>query len=392
MVKRASLFLLATFVLSSCEDYFGKRTDLDFIDIPTYEVREISYVPIAPSIHDAAAPVDVHVGYDEFIYVVDSATERILRFDIALNPQGSIYVPGVRKVVQDRSFRLLALGTFDTTIAGVDRSLAAVYEIDLVGSDNILSMDDAEAHAVVVHPFYFKNSFSSSDAVVAFTDIAVVGSNVQSENNSYYLSRTGTSANNAGFGPDNAVLRFTKNHQWITALPITASGATYPNYFKNPRSLAGFTQPPQLTAQNSPDFWVLNQSPDQEIQVQHIQYSEGQFGAIYQPIFYSTVDPSSTGYLQTPQRFVDPVDLCLAGDGSRFLFVADAGVDSVYQFTSSGLEGVPPPPASTRETNAIATIGGFGDLRALAYFDRILYVADAADGTVRRYQLTLDFD
>ena len=44
----------------SCENYFGKRTDLDFIEIPTYDVREISYVPIAPNINDAQSPVDVH--------------------------------------------------------------------------------------------------------------------------------------------------------------------------------------------------------------------------------------------------------------------------------------------------------------------------------------------
>lgn len=392
MVKRIALTALVIFALSSCENYFGDRTDLGFIDVPTYDVREISYVPVAPSIHDAVAPVDVQVGYDEFIYVVDSAQELVLRFDLALNPQGSIYIPGVRKVVQDRSFRLLAIGTYDTTIAGVDRTLTALYEVNMVDAAGTLSLENRTAEAVLVHPFYFKNSFSSSDATVKFTDIAIIGSNLPSENNSYYISRSGTSKNNAGFGPDNAVLKFTKNHDWISAIPVTASGATYNDYFKGPRALAGFTQAPQLTAQNSPDFWVLNQSEEQEIQVQHIQFTEGPFGALYQPIFYSTLDPASTGYLQTPKRFNDPVDLCLAGDGSRFLFVADSGVDSVYQFTSAGLEGVPPPPASTRETNAIATIGGFGDLKAISYYDKILYIADAQTGTVSRYKMTLDFD
>jgi hypothetical protein len=86
----------------SCENYLGKRTDLDFIEIPTYDVREISYVPIAPNINDAQSPVDVHVGYDEFIYVVDSANDQVLRYDLALNLQGSITIPGVRKVVQNR--------------------------------------------------------------------------------------------------------------------------------------------------------------------------------------------------------------------------------------------------------------------------------------------------
>src|SRR5210317_66209 len=383
---------LLAIMLGSCENYFGNRTDIDFIEIPTYEVREISYVPIAPNIHDAQAPVDVYVGYDEFIYVVDSADDQILRYDLALNLQGSITVPGVRKVIQNRSFKLLAIGTYDTTITGVDYSLAALYEIDLVDAQNTLSFNNASPEAVLVHPFYFKNSFSSSDAKVKFTDVAIIGSNLPAENNSYYLSRTGYSNNNAGFGPDYAVLKFTKDHQWISSIPVTATGATYSNYFKNPLALQGFTQAPQLTANNSPDFWVLNQNEDQEIQVQHIQFTEGPFGALYQPIFYSTSDPNSTGYLQTPKRFEDPVDLCLAGDGSRFLFVADAGVDSVYQFTSSGLEGVPPPPASAAEFNALASLGGFGKVSDIGYYDKILYVADSKNGTVQRFNLTLDFD
>lgn len=393
MVRRVHILLpLVGLLLMSCENYFGKRTDLDFIEIPTYDVREISYVPIAPNINDAQSPVDVHVGYDEFIYVVDSANDQILRYDLALNLQGSITIPGVRKVVQNRSFHLLAIGTYDTTIAGVDYSLTSLYDVDLVNDQNTLSFSNVVAEPVLVHPFYFKNSFSSSDAKVKFTDVAVIGSNLPAENNSYYLSRTGVSNNNAGFGPDYAVLKFTKDHQWISSIPVTATGATYSNYFKNPLALQGFTQAPQLTANNSPDFWVLNQNEDQEIQVQHIQFTEGPFGALYQPIFYSTSDPNSTGYLQTPKRFEDPVDLCLAGDGSRFLFVADAGVDSVYQFTSSGLEGVPPPPASTAETNAIATLGGFGNVSAISYYDNILYVADSQTGIVKRFKLTLDFD
>jgi hypothetical protein len=392
MVRKLGILSLALLGLSSCENYFGNKTSLDFIDIPTYEVREISYVPVAPSIEDAIAPVDITVGYDEFIYIVDSANDEVLRFDLALNPQGSIHIPGVRKVVQDRSFRLLAIGTYDTTIAGVPRSLAALYEVDMVDGQNTLSLTGRTASPILVHPFYFKNSFSSSDAKVKFTDIAIIGSSLPAENNSYYLSRTGVSNNNAGFGPDYAVLKFSKSNQFISAVPVTATGATYTNYFKNPVSLQGFTQAPQLTANNSPDFWVLNQHDDQEIQVQHIQFTEGPFGALYEPVFYSTSDPNALSYLQTPKRFINPVDLCLAGDGSRFLFVADAGVDSVYQFTAAGLEGVPPPPASTADYNAIATIGGFGTVSALAYYDKILYIADSERGSVKRFKLTLDFD
>jgi hypothetical protein len=116
MVRTLGIFFILSIgvLLSSCDNYFGERTDLDFIEIPTYDVREINYVPIAPNIQDAVAPVDVYVGYDEFIYVVDSVQDLILRYDIALNLQSSIYVPGVRKVTQTRSFDLLAIGTYDT--------------------------------------------------------------------------------------------------------------------------------------------------------------------------------------------------------------------------------------------------------------------------------------
>jgi len=211
-------------------------------------------------------------------------------------------------------------------------------------------------------------------------------------NNRYYVSRTGENLNNAGFGPDNAVLTFSNSDNFVSGIPVTAAGAVYSDYFKSPRALASFTQPPQIAARPSQDFWVINDDEDQAIQVQHIQFEEGPFGAVYQPIFYSTTDPNTRGYLQTANRFHSPADIAFAGDASGFVFIADAGVDSVYQFTSTGLEGVPPPPASTADLNAISTIGGFSDLRALAYYDRILYVADAQNGTISRFKLTLDFE
>jgi hypothetical protein len=389
---RKLIVLIAVAITSvSCENYWGKKTDLGFIDIPNYEVREIAYVPVEPKLYDASLPIDVCIGYDEFIYVVDSATSEIARYDMAFQPQGRLYVPGITKVVQDRTFNLLAIGTSDTTVNGVDYDLTTIYRIDFE-SNGVLNFGFAEIEKVAVHPFYFKNSFSSSDAFVRFTDIAVQGGVSGELNNRYYVSRTGENLNNAGFGPDNAVLTFSNSDEFVSGIPVTAAGAVYSDYFKGPMALASFTQPPQIAARPSQDFWVINDDEDQAIQVQHIQFEEGPFGAVYQPIFYSTTDPNTRGYLQTANRFHSPADIAFAGDASGFVFIADAGVDSVYQFTSNGLEGVPPPPASTADLNAISTIGGFSDLRALAYYDRILYVADAHNGTISRFKLTLDFE
>lgn len=390
-MRKLALITAVMLVFSSCENYLGDKTNIDFIDVPNYEVREIAYVPVEPKLFDAAAPVDVCIGYDEFIYVVDSVTSEIARYDMAFQPQGRIQIPGVHKVVQDRRFELLAIGTSDTTVNGVDYDLTTIYRINFE-SNGALDFAQASAEKVAVHPFYFKNSFSSSDADVKFTDIAVQGGNSATLNNRYYVSRTGTNPNNAGFGPDNAILVFSNDDQFVSGVPVTAAGAVYNDYFKNPQALASFTQPPQISAQNSQDFWVVTNDPDQAIQVQHIQFEEGPFGAVYQPMFYSTVDPVTTSYLQTANRFIQPTDIAFAGDANAFVFIADAAVDSVYQFTSTGLEGVPPPPASVSETNAITTLGGFSALSAVAYYDDILYVADSKAGTISRFKLTLDFE
>ena len=132
---RKLIVLIAVAITSvSCENYWGKKTDVGFIDIPNYEVREIAYVPVEPKLYDASLPIDVCIGYDELIYVVDSATSEIARYDMAFQPQGRLYIPGITKVVQDRTFNLLAIGTSDTIVNGVDYDLTTIYRIDFESS------------------------------------------------------------------------------------------------------------------------------------------------------------------------------------------------------------------------------------------------------------------
>ena len=84
---------------------------------------------------------------------------------------GFIY-PALLKWYRTRTFNLLAIGTSDTIVNGVDYDLTTIYRIDFESS-GILDFVLLAIEKVAVHPFYFKNSFSSSDAFVRFTDIAV---------------------------------------------------------------------------------------------------------------------------------------------------------------------------------------------------------------------------
>ena len=68
-------------LLSLCEDYFGKETDLGFIEVPQFSDRDIAYVPIQPPIGGLVRPTDICIGFDELIYVVDEGTEEVICFD-----------------------------------------------------------------------------------------------------------------------------------------------------------------------------------------------------------------------------------------------------------------------------------------------------------------------
>jgi hypothetical protein len=58
-MKKCWAWILATGALVSCEGYFGSKTDLSFIDVPTYSVRDIAYVPIQPAFGGFIHPTDL---------------------------------------------------------------------------------------------------------------------------------------------------------------------------------------------------------------------------------------------------------------------------------------------------------------------------------------------
>ncbi len=391
--------VLIGFIALSCDNYFGEKTDISFIEIPVYTNREIAYVPIEPAFTNFIRPTNIIVGFDELIYIVDVATEEIICYDEAAKEQGRYKVPGLTFVTQDRKLDLLAIGTFDTIINGSPYSLTTIYRINQT-SPTGYGLNHAQVVNKIVHPFYFKSSFSLSDADVKFGNIAVMGDLINPlRNNQYYATREGTNSNNANQGPDDAVLLFTNKDVYVSPVPITTSGGLFNNYFKDPHGLTGWAKPPQINASTSPDFIYTSLDPGNLLKVQYIEFIEAEFGAEYRPVIFPVNDPLATGYLNTPGKFEKPMGITVSGDDSRYIFVTDAEKDSVYQFTSNGLEGIPPPPGSEEKVYRKASFGGrgtgpmqFNEPMGVAYFNKILYVADAGNGRILRFKLTLDFE
>ncbi len=398
MKKRWAGLLIATTLLG-CEGYFGSKTDLSFIDVPTYSVRDIAYVPIQPAFGGFVHPSDLCIGFDELLYVVDEATEEIICLNESGAEQGRLTIPGVKTVRQDRQLDLLAIGTHDTTINGVLYSLACLYRIHQISPTGQYGLPYAQVVHKTIHPFYFKNTFSTSDAQVRFGQVAILASNSGEKNNRYYVSRSGPSANNANQGPDDAVVLFDNQDVYISPLSVTTSSGLFTNYFQDPKGLVSFAQPPQYTAATGDDFWFTSQDPNQALQVQHISFIETEFGADYRPVIYIGDHSLSDRWINQANRFTDPCAMTMAGDNTRYLFVVDRERDSVYQFTASGLEGIPPPPASGETRYTKVSFGGEGDgpmqflePSAVAHWKKILYVVDAGNGRISRFKCTLDFE
>jgi len=399
MMRLRLLAFAAALSFISCEGYFGTKTDLGFIDVPNYSVRDIAYVPIQPAFTGFVHPSDLCIGFDELLYVVDEATEEIICLNESGVEQGRLTIPGVTTVRQDRRLDLLAIGRHDTTINGVAYSLACLYRIHQIGPNGEYGLPYAEVVHKTVHPFYFKNTFSTSDAQVQFGQVAVLANNQSEKNNRYYLTRTGPSSNNANQGPDDAVILFDNEDQYVSPISVTTSSGLYTNYFQDPRGVVSFAQPPQYTAAVGDDFWFTSMDPNQALQVQHMTFVETEFGADYRPVIYNGDNSLADDWINKANRFSEPCAMTMAGDATRYLFVVDRQRDSVYQFTASGLEGIPPPPASGETRYTKVSFGGEGsgpmqfiEPAAVAHYKKILYVVDAGNGRISRFKCTLDFE
>lgn len=392
----AAVLGMASLFWGGCDAFFGSKTPPDFLDVPQFDDRTVAYVPIQPVLDGLNYPVDVIAGWDELIYVADAGEEEIISYDQAGTELARFPIPGLGQIAQDRRLDILATGTRDTLINGTAFTLPAIYRLRLSNAGGY-GLNVARITQVIVHPFYFKSSTpTSSDEQVRFTGIAPLGDNY------YYVSRTGPVNNPNRFGgPDNAVLRFDQNDVYVTPVAVSTNLGLFRDYFKTPSAITSYAQPPQSPAVNrTGDFLFAAVDPNAVLKVQGIRLVESDAGASYEVVNFLVSDTSRADrFLYESNRFTEPVDITVAGDVTRYIFVVDAARDSLYQFNALGFEGANPPAGSRSNKVIRASFGGrgigltqFNEPRGVAYLNRIVYVADAGNGRVLRFKLTTDFE
>lgn len=384
-----------TIVLTACEKPFGDKTDLGFIDVPNYDEKPIAFVPILPEIKFTGNPTEITVGYDELIYIADPTAGKIIAFDQSGVKVGEKSIPNVRALAMDRSLELLAIGTKDTTINGTTYSLDAIYRLRLI-NDNGYGLNTATIMRTIIHPFYFKTSFSTSDTAVHLKGISIMA------DNKYYVTRTGPSNSGTQIGgPDDAVILFNQNDKFESNISVSTEQGLIADYFKKPFAISTLAKGPQSNiVKTGGDFLFTSLSNLTNIKAQYIRFESSDFGSSYSlNTSLAGQDTSKAdGFIYTPNRFTSPRGITIAGDGSNYIFVSDAVKDSVYLFTLGGLEGVPPPAGYSSKKNINVSFGGTGSgpkqfrsPRALAYYGRTLYVCDAGNGRIVRYKLSTEF-
>jgi hypothetical protein len=404
-----SIVVLSLFALGGC-DVFGSKDDAttdEIFDAGRSDISlldEVEYVPLFPFFTTSAngsqfdEPTDVYVGYDEFIYVTDRNGLHVL--EESGRAATFFAIPGgATSVIQDRLLNVYVTARRDTVVANRSWNLPVVLKYE-----GIARGDRTLSH-IIWHPFdddtRSRRDPEAADELVEFTGVAVLA------NNSIYVSRRGPNNNAASvLSPHNSILEFNKAGFNVQRLPLNPSLPSLRSSI-GPTDVLTFVQPPQReSVPLNRSFIVAQQSQDGlplQFAVLSLVAVETTDGIDYQTdtqkLQAASFPDRGDGFLYDEFKFEKPSGLAFAGDASQYLFVLDAGKDSLFVFTSTGIEGVSAPAGSQSTIPVRVSFGGTGDgskqfnsPQGVAYANQIVYVADTGNNRISRFRLNTDFE
>ena len=316
------------------------------------------YVQINPAWTGFNNPQDIIIGREPFVYVADTYNDRIVMMNLNGDILGTKHIKRPVALAQDYELNLIVCCELDTVVNGQTKTFGAVYKIDLVASQHQI----ASAPSVKLLPRPTDLNYPDRK----YTGVCVF------YNNSFYVARTGP--NNSSFiDPDNSILYFSPKKLFAGGEGDTLIGRV-PNIDPLSSGLVSANQISSLTSfsQRNIDF-IETLTGNNSLKTQWLIYVITPLSASYE----ARLTPSDGGALMSPNRFVQPEGSCIDDAGN--IYVADVQKDSIFKFTPFGDE--------------LQSFGGpavFNGPYAIAYFDRILYIADTGNNRILRYILSTD--
>lgn len=422
IIALSLLVLVMAGLVAGCESIFGSKGDETTDEIfeegridPQLVPDEVGYAALLPFWDHFDAPTDVFVGYDELVYVTDRSGLHIL------DRAGRVYfetieLDGAIAVTQDRDLNVFVAARYDTVVTAVDPdevwNLPAVYKFRDINKGDPVPID------TIIHPFddisqptasaqraRLNKDLDFSDEYVAFTDVTTL------EDNTLYVTRNGPrNLEGQAVAPDNIVMEFEEipgsngkmqnNRLLRTLRPNTPSLISS----VGPSAIASFVAPPQRQSMTDDRSFLIGQAdPNASIpfRVLWIVAEETPDGLQFRPRpeLLARDTTEADGFLYDQHRFINPSGIAYSADGRDHIFVTDMERDSLYVFQSRGVEGVNPPPGSESTKAIPVSFGGTGagdlqfrDPGGVAYFRRIVYVADTGNNRITRHKLNIDFE
>lgn len=295
-------------------------------------------------------PTDILVGNEPFIYVADSANNRIVMLDLAGNIIGySQQISGPVTISQDGRLNLIIVNNTNK-----------IYKIDIFASQHNISAAPVRlVYEDVDHPL---RRFS---AVAAWHG---------TESGSTYLEQWYYVTVNGPDKRDNAIYYFAPKNDSVDALlgPI--------NMEPNGTGMFSAATPSGITITRNFNFatefydFIFIQTGVNFYKVQWITSN------IYG--FAIKLDPSTspTGIF-AQDKFDKPEDVVI--DEQSNIFVVDASRHRLFKFNSSGVE-----------RQSFGEFGSgekqFNRPMGVAYFDKTVYVADTGNNRILRFKLSTD--
>lgn len=399
-------------VLGSCSALFGDKENQDTDAVkqqgaidPTVVPQQVGYVPIYPYFAGFSNPLDVLVGYDELVYVVDDNGLTIM--DLKGTKYQVLPIPGATDVVQDRRLHTYVAGRIELPRGpgGSMLNLPAVYHFINTARGNALCID------TLIHPDCDESRQTTqldpvNDPLVRFTGLATL------HDNSLYVARSGPKNDvNSFIRPDNGVLLYSPNGAntgYAAGLNPVASSLKSSVGISG---ISGFAGPPQREQgiSTSKNFLLTlgDTSANLEYRVLLITvYDDPDLGTQYteSPEMLNFDVTKAYRFMYESFRFKKPEDCYIAPDNLQYMFVVDSQTDSLYIFTNQGFEGVNAPATSASRKQVIVSFGGqgsdgsgsgpfsFNDPCGVCYYKRMVYVADKKNNRICRFKLNTDLE
>jgi hypothetical protein len=429
MMKRVfsiSWYLIIVLLIGSCDQIFNSKNNDDTKEIfdegrinPTLEKLD-GYAPVQPFWSGFDAPEDVHIGFDEFVYVTDANGLHLLdRGD--LSPRITISLDGATAVTQDRLLNVYVSARIDTIIESIDPTitwnLPAIFKIKNMNGAGpltyvdtlIFPFDDASLSTSAAQNARLNRNSSINYERVEITGLSILG------DNTLYVTRKGPfNETTQVAAPDNTVLEFSRirengvlTSKMINVRQIRTLNPAIPSLRSGIglSAISSFVASPQRDSFTDDRSFLIaqaDQNVDIPFRVLWINAVETVDGLVFQQnsSLLAQDTTQADGFLYDPNKFIKPVDIAYTADDDSYIFVIDQELNKLFQFQTNGQEGVPPPAGAEDQTRQIlVSFGEFGagpkqfnQPSGVAYFDRVVYVADKGNNRISRFKLTSDFE